>query len=259
LFVTQKLTSNRASILIVVGREDTGGLEAQVRGSRFAWDIRLISVHALFRLLTIKEEVDDPAVISRIPKVLIPREFTRLDEIVDLVFSTAEDIRQEEPEHNPPAEAAEVSTDPPKLTPVAFHQKCLERVQKTLGLALVKRSRSSFTSPDGGYAVVCVVSKEYDTASQPNYWFAFHPHQKEFLERASHGYVALGCGSATQLLLIPSADFLPWLDGTWVTERDGRFYWHIIVYKEGTRFVLRRKKGEARIEVTKYLLQIDSI
>jgi hypothetical protein len=29
--------------LIVVGRQDTGELEAQMRGSRHAWDIRLIS------------------------------------------------------------------------------------------------------------------------------------------------------------------------------------------------------------------------
>ena len=33
-----------SSILIVVGRQDTGDLEAQVRGSRHAWDMRLISI-----------------------------------------------------------------------------------------------------------------------------------------------------------------------------------------------------------------------
>ncbi len=31
-----------SSILLIVGREDTGELEAQVRGSRHAWDMRLI-------------------------------------------------------------------------------------------------------------------------------------------------------------------------------------------------------------------------
>jgi hypothetical protein len=38
-----------ASILIVVGREDTGALEAQVRGSRYAWEMRLISVERLIK------------------------------------------------------------------------------------------------------------------------------------------------------------------------------------------------------------------
>jgi hypothetical protein len=35
-----------SSVLIVVGRQDTGELEAQIRGSRHAWDIRLISADA---------------------------------------------------------------------------------------------------------------------------------------------------------------------------------------------------------------------
>ncbi|MBM3977236.1 MAG: hypothetical protein FJ299_09635, partial [Planctomycetes bacterium] len=35
---------DHSSILIVVGREDTGDLEAQIRGSKYAWDVRLISV-----------------------------------------------------------------------------------------------------------------------------------------------------------------------------------------------------------------------
>lgn len=66
--------------------------------------------------------------------------------------------------------------------------------------------------------------------------------------------MALGCGSPTQLLLIPSSDFLPWLDGTWVTKNEERFYWHIVVYKEEARFVVHRRRGEARVEVTEYLL-----
>lgn len=43
LFATNEI-STPASILIVVGRKDTGELESQVQGSRHAWDIRLIRV-----------------------------------------------------------------------------------------------------------------------------------------------------------------------------------------------------------------------
>jgi hypothetical protein len=46
--------SSPCSILIVVGREDTGELEAQIRGSRHAWDIRLISADALIKLVQLK-------------------------------------------------------------------------------------------------------------------------------------------------------------------------------------------------------------
>src|SRR6185312_10891019 len=50
--------SGPSSVLIVVGRDDTGELEAQVRGSRHAWDIRLISVEALLKLVRLKENSD---------------------------------------------------------------------------------------------------------------------------------------------------------------------------------------------------------
>ena len=70
------ITEAQSSMLFVVGRQDTGDLEAQIRGSRYAWDIRLISVDALLRLMSIKEEVEDPAIVQRIHSILIPRELT---------------------------------------------------------------------------------------------------------------------------------------------------------------------------------------
>ena len=50
----------RSSMLVVVGRQDTGDLEAQIRGSRHAWDMRVISVEALLAMLRLKEEVNPP-------------------------------------------------------------------------------------------------------------------------------------------------------------------------------------------------------
>lgn len=95
---------DHSSILIVVGRQDTGDLEAQIRGSRHAWDVRLISVDALLRLMFVKERVDDPQTIRRICDILKPREFTRLDEIVEVIFSTAEEAAEPEAESASPAE-----------------------------------------------------------------------------------------------------------------------------------------------------------
>lgn len=42
-------------ILIVVGRQDTGDLEAQIRGSKFAWDVRIISAEALIDLAKLSQ------------------------------------------------------------------------------------------------------------------------------------------------------------------------------------------------------------
>ena len=56
------------------------GLEDhETRGSKYAWSVRIISVDALVRLLTLKEEIEDPKIIQQISAILIPREFTKLD------------------------------------------------------------------------------------------------------------------------------------------------------------------------------------
>ena len=92
LIAQSLIQEDSSSILLLVGRQDTGDLEAQIRGSRYAWEIRVISIDALLRLMKLKETLDDPNTITRICEVLIPREYTRLDEIVDLVFSATETL-----------------------------------------------------------------------------------------------------------------------------------------------------------------------
>jgi hypothetical protein len=60
------------SALIVVGRDDTGELEAQVRGSRHAWDIRLISAEALVKLVQLKENSESAETGQKIRSILTP-------------------------------------------------------------------------------------------------------------------------------------------------------------------------------------------
>jgi hypothetical protein len=71
----------QSSVLVIVGRQDTGELEAQVRGSRHAWDMRLISADALIKLLQLKEDAEGTDTGRKIRSLLAPREFTRLDQL----------------------------------------------------------------------------------------------------------------------------------------------------------------------------------
>jgi hypothetical protein len=241
-----KLALDASSVLIVVGREDTGALEAQVRGSRHAWDIRLISVDGLSRLLKIKDNVEEPGVAARIRNLLAPQEFTKVDAIIDLVFATAEDVMQAEEEIQP---------DTGKPGPAHFHQDCILRIAQLLQTPLVKQSRVLYASPDRSTAVVCTVSREYDPNTRPSYWYAVHPHQLEALSASTRSFLAFGCGSARTILLIPLQDFRPWVDGMNTTQLEDTFYWHVSVYKKPDgRFHLHRKKAQQRIDLTKYLL-----
>src|SRR6267142_361835 len=98
-----KITAD-SSVLLVVGRHDTGDLEAQVRGSRHAWTVRIISADALAKLVKLKENAELTSV-SKIHDLLVPFEYTRLDKIIEIAFTVAEDttnaveIDHPEPEH----------------------------------------------------------------------------------------------------------------------------------------------------------------
>lgn len=251
IITSSQAEEENSSILIVVGRQDTGDLEAQIRGSRHAWDVRLISVDALLRLMFLKERLDDPATIQRICNILIPREFAKLDEIVDVVFSAAEETAEEEPEV---VEVADLKEEE-KTIPVAFHSASIARVEEQFGHRLVRRTRSGYTSPDGTFAVVCSVSKTHDIVGHPSFWFGFHPYQKSFLESAPESFLVLGCGSPETVLAIPCRDFLPWLVDMWTTQQGERFYWHIRIHEEDGKFRLDRKSGLGRIDVTNYVLR----
>jgi hypothetical protein len=263
LLKSETLSEERSSILIVVGRDDTGDLEAQIRGSRHAWDVRLISTEALMSLMAVKEELEDPAIQNRIHSVLRPREFTRLDEIVDLLFSTAEDIKQEqvvdenfvgESEGHDDISAFEVGRKP-KFIPVAFHDACIHRIELILGISLLKRSRATFETPDQHLRLICAISREHTRSGSPSYWFAFHPHQAEYLEGTESSYVAFGCGSERQLLLIPYREFHGWIEGmNETTTSKGRTYKHVSIFHTGNRFELVRRQGWPRVDLTRYLL-----
>lgn len=249
LIKSGQTTEETSSILMIVGRADTGDLEAQIRGSRHAWDMRLISIDALLRLMLIRESVDEPKTLCRIHEVLIPREFTKLDDIVDLVFSTTEEVKQLDEQIDMPSLEEAQAVDQ-QFDPVSISGQSATRIANYLGVSLLKRSRISFSTPDEFTQVICAVSKKYSESKRSNYWFAFHPHQKEKLEKAQKGFIAFGCGSANLIFLIPIEKFTLWLDGMNKTVKDERFYWHVLIHNDSSNSFLIRKKGQERVDLT---------
>ena len=251
LVQSASISEDHSSVLIVVGRQDTGDLEAQIRGSRHAWDVRLISSEALLKLLAVKEDVDDPHVRRRIHAILIPREFTRLDEIVDVLFSTAEEIKHEA--ETQVGEDAIEGQARPSIT-AAFHEACIRRIERALSTPLVKMSKVTFQSGDDSVRLFCAVSKEYIKGATPGYWYSLRPHHEQFLAATQTGYVAFGCGSSERLLLIPYSDFSEWLDGLHQTTTMTQSYRHVNLLRTGERIDLVRRQNSARVDLSNYLL-----
>ena len=117
---------------------------------------------------------------------------------------------------------------------------------------LIRQSQATFTAPDKNLVVICAVSRLHGEESTPAFWFAFHPHQRDLLEKSDSGYVAFGCGSPDLLLLIPAQEFMSWLDGFWITKRNDRFYWHVRIRKQGTVLHIDRRHGFPPIAVSGY-------
>jgi hypothetical protein len=243
-----RLSEEGSSMLIVVGRQDTGDLEAQIRGSKHAWDVRLISLDALGRLVKLKEALEDPSTINKVYDVLVPREFTRVDGIIDLVFSTAEESREDaEPQ-------VDDDNQRPKFIPASFHEACVNRLQTHFGVDLIRQSKATFLNPDESLVVVCTVSREHALARGSFYWFAFHPHQRDTLSRAGKAYVAFGCGSEATIVLVPFAEFDTWLGSLNITKKPDRMYWHVHIRRDKHGIFLDRKKGFERIDLKRFVL-----
>jgi hypothetical protein len=251
------LSIDQLSILIVVGSEDTEELEAQVRGSKFAWNVRLLGMHSLFRLLQLKESLDDPAVERQIQEILIPQEFTRLDRIVDLVFATVEDAQQ--PESALAEEPDEVEQDLPShriVVPVKFHSKVILRVEKQLGEPLVKKSRVLWTTADGQKLLSCQVSKEYSRRFV-HYWFGLKSTTKSQLESASDAYCVFGLGSPDVVVMMPYPRLAEYLDDFFTSpdSTGGIMHWHVRFENDAGRILLMTNRDQGRVDVTAYLLK----
>lgn len=258
LIEEEKIDKNKSSILIIIGRQDTGGLEAQIRGSKHAWDIRLLSTDSLMKLLKLKETFNDTKTIQQITELFKPREFTRIDSLIDLIFISSKDLQVEIPTEEEIQEAVtekktrKFSEERP--TPVNFNEQCFAKVQNELAINLVKQSKASYSNQDKSTALICAVSKEYEQGQFKKFWFAFHPHQQEFLNEFKNSYVAFGCGSPTNTLLIPFKNFQPFLKNSGITENDERMYWHIVIHYRDKKFLIGQP-GQGRgsmTDITKY-------
>lgn len=250
----------QSSFLIVVGRKDTGDLEAQIRGSRHAWDIRLLSTDSLLNLLSLKETLNDNRTIQQINELLKPKEYTRIDELIELIFLTSKDLKLDEQaaeeEVEDLIETKSTKTSKPKFIAVNFHDECLTKIQQKLQLNFVKQTRIAYTDKGKSVGLICSISKAHKHGKFEKYWFAFHPHQKDFLDEYSKAYVAYGCGSAENTFLIPFSEFEPLIRNMWTTENEDKMYWHVVIHQRDKKFLLAQPKIESQVllDITKYKL-----
>lgn len=243
-----------SSILLVVGREDTGELEAQIRGSRHAWDMRLISVDALLRLVRLKESADSPETIEKIRSILRPMEYTRLDNLIDVIFTAATDV---EPPPGGNGEDGGFEFTDPKLLQTKRDQ-IVAGVARRLGIKLVRKSRALFWDAGHLVRVACTVSKRYTKKAAAPYWYAYHPGWDDFLGQAPGSQLVLGCMDLPFSFAIPLEvvrEHLNELNTT--TKDDGTSYWHVkILEPQPGKYLLQMPRSGMHIPLEPYVVHI---
>jgi hypothetical protein len=169
--------------------------------------------------------------------------------LIDVIFSTTKDV-------SPAVDFDEVEAEGNKhekkirFHPSNFHDECIDKIQKKLKIPLVKKSRSCFNSSDNSVSVICSISKTHGKSSSPKYWFAFHPYYEDFLKESSSSFMAYGCGSANDILLIPFVELKPLLPDLWTTEKEDRMYYHIVIHRKGDKFFLQVPKKDIMLDIS---------
>ena len=265
LYEMGKLKGN-PSVLIVVGRKDTGELEAQVRGSRHAWDMRLISVDALLTLVKLKESTEAGVTGAKIRSILIPMEFTRLDALVDVMFATAKDVETTAEIERPlPTESDDATDDEAPMWQFTeqslLHGKreeILSAIAQRDGKKLVKKSMALYWDATHSYRIACTISKRYTKKNAPPYWYAYHPNWDAFLSDGEVGKFVLGCMDLNIAFALPVLVIQKHLDEFNTTNKDeGNMYWHIKVFEPQPGFyTLQLPKSGSQLPLNDFVVPL---
>jgi hypothetical protein len=145
-------------------------------------------------------------------------------------------------------------TDPTLMN--AKRNEILSVLESKHGVRFHRRSAAIYRSSANEIGIVCTMSKWH--AKNENYWYAYHPHQDEFLATAKQGYFVLGMmdsGVAVALPLEVIRQNLEKLNTT--TTPDNRSYWHIHVSRSRSDGLsLQRARGEPPLPLDRYMLKI---
>jgi hypothetical protein len=165
-------------------------------------------------------------------------EFTRLDELVDVMFTTVTDV-----EAGIVDAVAEKIDDASKLTPptetgpsgweftdVAVldskRNEIIDAVSRKIGSKLIKKSRALYWDSTHENRVACSISKRY-TRGAYSYWYAYHPKWDAFLGEAKSSFFVLGCMDLTYAFAIPLQIIREHLDMLNTTTTEKSTYWHV--------------------------------
>lgn len=124
----------------------------------------------------------------------------------------------------PTPKQTDKSTLPPKQSDY------FATIFRHLGLECGKVKGTVAVARDQTVRVCCLTSKNHEASDGEKYWFTIHERQLADIQQSKHAYVAFGCGSAHQIIMIPAEEFSKWCDDLPPTTQ-GETGWHVHLRK----------------------------
>jgi hypothetical protein len=244
-------------LLVVVGRQDTGDLEAQIRGSKFAWDVRVISVESLVDLVGLIDVAVDQETEEALRSSLLPVEYTRIDYLVELLSKLAFDVErsvqadQDDSEVRPAEKSNQSLINGPTISPSldavsldALREMITSSIEKSFKSRLEKQSKSRYLLEEKIQFIVSL-SKRYPRKDQ-HYWYAFQSKWLDLLD-SENAYLCLGMQDKRFYLRIPGKVAVRFTQHLNKTEKPGNSYWHLGL-TEGNEAILLNLPKAAKLQ-----------
>jgi hypothetical protein len=192
--------------------------------------------------------------------ILIPRQYTKLDSLLDIVSFVAQDISEEtaeEPvEEKKPADRTGAYVS--KLNRAQLRSAAKEFLLARIGQGLKEVSRTLLETQDGRVGVCYSPSQAYAGASYSKFWFGLHDHQIDFMSQHPEGFAAYLCAGAG-MLFMPWNEFAKHIPHMLESSKDTRHWRHVVLQlgKDGKlRMRLRADAAQTPVDVSKWFVKM---
>ena len=131
-------------------------------------------------------------------------EYTRLDNLIDVLFTTATDVETavvETAAANDEVDATIIAAESTSKSGWEFTDfavldrkrgQIIDAIGTKLGTKLIKKSRALFWDANHEKRIACTVSKRYTKRASYPYWYAYHPEWDDFLREGNDAYLVSG-------------------------------------------------------------------
>ncbi|MBM5812440.1 MAG: hypothetical protein FJ191_10825 [Gammaproteobacteria bacterium] len=195
-------------------------------------------------------------VTEKIHTILRPFEYTRIDQIVDFVFTTVEDkeLQIEDDIALPNIKETQerrIQQRTPREIIDAKKVEAIERLARRESAAIQKRRNSLYSDPSDDLHAVVVVSKRYD---DDGYWYAYHEEpQRKFLAQGKKGFLVLAMTDKDFAFAVPYAALESvWNDLHQTVLDSGRIYKHLLTYEVNGKFLLRIRNVDTHLDLDEF-------